>query len=49
MLREAIKQQGGFILGLIFGSVVSALTSYAILAEPEALAQALQLSECLQR
>lgn len=48
MLREAMKHQGGFILGLIFGAVVSTLTSYAILAEPEALAQALQLSECLQ-
>lgn len=48
MLREAIKQQAGFILGLIFGAVVSTLTSYAILAEPEALAQALQISECLQ-
>lgn len=48
MLRQAIRQQGGFILGLIFGAVVSTLTSYAILAEPEALAQALQISECLQ-
>ena len=48
MFREAMRQQAGFVLGLLFGSVVSTVTSYAILAEPEALAQALQISECLQ-
>ena len=48
MLREAIRQQAGFLLGLVFGSVVSSVTCFALLAQPQKLAQALQITECLQ-
>ena len=51
MLREAIGQRSasaGFLLGLVFGSVVSSVTCFALLAQPQKLAQALQITECLQ-
>ena len=47
-MKRLLKMNLSFLAGLVFGSVISTLTSYALLWDIEISAAVLELKECLE-
>ena len=46
-MRDLLKNYLGFIIGLVFGSSVATVTTYAIVYDPTFIIQTLELQDCL--
>ena len=46
-MKAFFKNYLGFIIGLVFGSVVATLTTYSIFHDPSSIAEIFALEKCL--